>query len=125
MFFKSGSSAGVVGLGESNRGAQLLLAYAALGVFVTFSRTRSIWRLVFVACAAIPVILLCNFLRFLCWGIVAVYVTTDPASSVCRSISAAISIPVAYILFVLAGSVGTHLFVDVDEGAEVQEDAHG
>lgn len=66
LFFSAGDSSGIVALGETNRGSRLLLTFAAIGVFIAFSRIRSTWRLVGIAAAAVPIVFLGNFLRFLC-----------------------------------------------------------
>jgi len=117
LFFESSSGAGVVALGQSNRGARLLAAFAVVGVFVVFSQGRSIWRLVFVGCATIPVILFCNFFRFLCWAVLQVYVAVDPASALPRNVSMILSLCLSYALFVLVSSARLNLFVEVDEDA--------
>jgi len=121
VFFDSGISSGVVALGQSNRGTRLLPAFAAVGVFVVFSRIRSVWRLTFVACMAVPVILFCNFFRLLCWAILQLYWADDPTSNLPRSVSAVLSLLLAYGLFVLVATVKVNLFTDVDEPAQARE----
>jgi exosortase len=124
IFFESNLGRGVVALGQSNRGVRLLPAFAVVGVFVVFLQIRSIRRLVIVACAAIPIILFCNFFRFLCWGLLQVYIITDPASAMPRNVSMILSLFLSYVLFVLVSSVRVNLFVDVDEDIRPQGAAY-
>ncbi|MBN2137492.1 MAG: exosortase/archaeosortase family protein [Sedimentisphaerales bacterium] len=124
IFFNSTSRSGVVALGQSNRGAQLLMACAVVGVFVVFSRIRTFRRLVFAAFLTIPVILLCNFSRLLSWGLLQIYVVADPTSVLPRCVSTVISLFLSYILFVLAASAEIHLFSDVDQGTVIHGKKH-
>ena len=123
-FFESSSGAGVVALGQSNRGARLLAAFATVGAFVVFSQIRSIRRLLFVACAAIPTILFCNFFRFLCWALLQVYVEPDPESALPRNLSMTLSLCLSYGLFVLVSSGRLNLLVEVDEDVRHQGPAY-
>ncbi len=115
VLFTYGEKSGVIGLGQSYRGVRLFSAFALLGVFVTFCRTRSTWRLALVALAALPILLLCNFLRFFTWGITAIYISGDSAGIMPRNVSAIVSIVAAYCLFVLVCEFKLNLFVDVNE----------
>lgn len=124
VFFKSDFGSGVVALAESNRGVRLLPAFAALGVFVAFSRIRSIRRLVIVACAAVPIILFCNFFRFFCWGVLDVYAVDSPADPLPRNASTILSLLLAYVLFACVSSAKLNLFVDVGQGAPRGEAAN-
>ena len=117
VFFESDFGSGVVALAESNRGVRLLPAFAALGVFVAFSRIRSVRRLVIVACTAIPIILFCNFFRLLCWGVLDVYVVDSPAGLLPRNASTILSLLLAYLLFAWASAAKLNLFVDADQSA--------
>ena len=115
VLFTYGEKSGVIGLGQSYRGVRLFSAFAFLGVFVTFCRTRSTWRLALVALATLPILLLCNFLRFLTWGIMTIYISGDVAGIMSRNVSAIVSIVAAYCLFVLVCEFKLNLFVDVNE----------
>lgn len=115
VFFSSAQNVGAVALGESNRGARLLLALALVGVFVTFSQIRSLGRLVTVAIAAAPIVLFCNFLRFFCWGLIATYSQLGPASALPRNIAVVCSLFAAYVLFVIVCSFKLNLFIKADE----------
>lgn len=117
IFFSSGSNTGIIALGESNRGARLLLACASMGVFITFSEIRSFWRLFAVAITAIPIILFCNFIRLFTWGIITIYTAVSPTSSVMRNMAAAASLISCYLLFSFVGSINFKLFVE-DENME-------
>jgi len=123
-FFESSSGAGVIALGQSNRGARLLPAFAMVGAFVVFSQVRSIWRLVFVGCATIPVILFCNFFRFLCQGLLQIYVVADPAGELLRNVSAVLSLLLAYALFAFVCSNRLNLFKDVEQSDSPREAAY-
>lgn len=124
VFFESDFGSGVVALAESNRGVRLLPAFAALGVFVAFSRIRSVRRLLMVACTAIPIILFCNFFRFLCWGVLNVYVADSPAGPLPRNASTILSLLLAYLLFAWVSAAKLNLFVDTDQGAPPGEAAN-
>ena len=125
IFFSSVHKSGVVGLGESNRGARLLLAFAAIGIFVTFSQPRSFWRLMFVGITAGAVVLFCNFLRFVVWGLATIYLSVTPTSALPRNISAVCSLFAAYGIFVLLCSARVNLFIEEqeDEIREVDNEA--
>ena len=125
VFFKSRSTSGVVALGRSNRGARLLSAFAAVGVFVVFSRIRSPWRLLFIAVAAVPIVLACNLFRFLSWTLLDVYAFTDPAALMSQNLSSVLSLLLAYALFAIVSSVRVNLFVEADENDAAREDHHG
>ena len=118
LFFSSEQNSGIIALGESNRGARLLLAFAAVGAFVMFSRIRSPWRVAIVMAAAVPIVLLCNFLRLLCWALVSIYTNVGPTSPVPRSVSAVCSLIVLYGLTALVCSVKLNLFVEANEEDE-------
>lgn len=123
VFFESDFGSGVVALAESNRGVRLLPAFAVLGVFVAFSRIRSIRRLVIVACTAIPIILFCNFFRFLCWAVLDVYAADSPTSPLPRNASTVLSLLLAYVLFAWVSAAKLNLFVDAHQGAPAGEAA--
>lgn len=122
MFFSGKHGSGAIALGESNRGARLLLASVALGVFVVFSRVRSPGRVIFAAAATIPIVLACNFIRLTCWGLIVIYTGLGPPSTLPRSLSAVSSLVVAYILFALICAVKLNFFVDADEDEEDEKD---
>jgi hypothetical protein len=117
----SGNRSAAIALGESNRGARLLLAYFAVGVFVVFSRIRPFVRLAVAAITAIPIVLFCNFLRFLCWGLVSIYASAQPASALPRNIGAVCSLFTAYGLFAMVCAARINLFVE-NEGQYQQAD---
>lgn len=121
IFFTSNFASGVVALGESNRGAKLLLAFATIGVFVVFSQSRSVWRLIIVGFAAVPIILFCNFFRFFCWAVLETYAIAAPGGMLARNISMIFSLLMAYALFAFVGSARLNLFVDIEETAQSQE----
>ncbi|MEW6252207.1 MAG: archaeosortase/exosortase family protein [Planctomycetota bacterium] len=97
--FRRGGARGTVALGESRRGAALLITYVFIGVFVAFARIRPAWQIVALAVAAVPVALFCNLLRLIGRGLITIYVEPDPLASWPRSVAAAGSLLLAYLLF--------------------------
>jgi exosortase len=97
--FTRDGQAGTIALGEPRRGASLLMAYAVIGVFVTFSRLRPVWQIAVLAVATIPIALLCNLARTVTWGPVTIYGGVGPASPVPRAVAAVVSLLLAYGLF--------------------------
>ena len=114
----------VVALGQSNRGARLLFAYAVVGVFVTFSRKRSFGRLFIVASTAIPVLLLVNLFRFLVWGLADIYISATPLSPAGMYLSTVVSLFVAYYIFLAINELKVRLFIEETE-EEIPEDKQG
>jgi exosortase len=121
LSFVRGDQCGMFALGESNRGAALLATYAAIGVFVVFARIRPFWQVALMAAAAGPIALLCNIFRLVCWGIVAIYLPTEPVSPVPRAAAAVASLLVAYALFALGCWVLSRLIVELDEDDDTAE----
>ncbi|MCK4753306.1 MAG: exosortase/archaeosortase family protein [Planctomycetes bacterium] len=116
LIFTSKENSGVVGLGESNRGARLLFASVGIGVFVVFSQIRSFRRIIVAAMAAIPIVLFCNFLRLLCWGLIVTCTKVEPTSLIPRNIATLCSLLVLYSLFVFVCNFRFNLFVEVGDG---------
>ena len=121
LFFSSKQSSGVIGLGEFNRGARLLLAFATVGVFVTFSRIRPLWRVAASGVAAAPIVLFCNFFRLLCWGLVVIYTGVGAASALPRNVSTVCSLLLSYGLFAFVCAFRLNLFI---EDGEKDKDAN-
>lgn len=115
-----GEFSGIIGLGESYRGARLFQPLITLGIFVVFFESRSIWRLLFISMCVIPILLMCNYLRLLCWSLVAVYGKSGIISTWPRFISSTIYLLIAYGLWVLVCNIKFNLFVETDE----EESAH-
>ncbi len=122
LFYSLGQTTGVVGLGESYRGVRLLQPFAALGIFVAFSRTRSVLRLVFVSLCGIAILFFCNLFRLIFFSLVVIYGGIGPTSSLPRTIAAVCSIFVFYGLFALLCSFKLNLFVEIDEEDASSED---
>jgi len=101
LYFSTADSSGIVALAETNRGSRLLLTFAVIGVFITFSRIRSLWRIIAVAIAASPIVFFGNFLRFLSWALIDIYAKVNTLSDLPRNLSAIFAILVVYGLFVL------------------------
>ena len=115
LHFRRGDQRGTIALGESNRGVSLLVAYAVVGVFVVFSRVRPVWQVVLLAAAAVPIMLLCNLVRLLTWGVVTMYAHADPVSATPRATAAVASLLLAYAAFALiCGILGR--IREADEG---------
>jgi len=115
LFFSSGQATGIVGLGESYRGVRLLQPFAALGIFVAFSRIRSASRLFFVSIFGIAILFFCNLFRLICLSLVVIYGGVGPASSLPRAIAAVCSIFVFYGLFAFLCSFRLNPFVEIEE----------
>ena len=118
MIFSFAQDTGIVAMGESNRGMRLLLAFGIVGVFIAFSRIRSVARLAVVAIAAIPVVFFCNFFRLFIWGIVAIYTGVGPTSALPRNVSMICSVLLLYGIFVSLCAVRMNLFVEDDKDKE-------
>ena len=74
-------------LGEPRRGASLLVTYLVVGVCTVFTALRPTWQVAVLALLAGPIALLCNLLRFLCWGGIAIYMDFDAVSPWPRAMS--------------------------------------
>ncbi len=114
LLFAHNDHNGVAGLGEANRGARLIFVYAAIGLFVVFSRIRSLGRLIVMSVLALPLLLFCNLVRFLLWAIVTVYGGFGPVSELPRDISTVLSLVFAYGLFAALCAIRLDLFVEED-----------
>ncbi len=115
LFFSAKDSSGIVALGETNRGSRLLLTFAVIGAFVTFSRIRSHWRLIGVVVASVPIVFFGNFLRFLSWAIIDIYAKVRPTSAVPRNLSAIFAILVVYGLFAFVCEFSFGFFDEDDQ----------
>jgi len=127
IFYSSANGSGCVALGESNRGARLLLAFLAVGVFVVFSRIRPMWRVITAAVLAMPIVLFCNFFRLLCWAVVVVYTGAAPESGLGRNVSLVCSLFASYGLFAIVCSARPNLFIEEigtgDDDADIADGA--
>ena len=103
---------GTIALGEHHRGAGLLLTYLTLGVFVTFARIRPWWQVVVMGALAPVIVLLCNYVRVVLFGLVTIYGGTGPLSPVPRMVASTLALGLAYALFVLAGHVLEKIVVE-------------
>lgn len=106
---------GIIGLGESYYGARLLISTVAIGTFVVFLRIRSPWRLVFIAVVTPLIIIICNYFRLLCAGVLVIYTDSEPSSTMPRNVSTILGLFAAYGLFLLACLVRINLFIDEDD----------
>jgi exosortase/archaeosortase family protein len=104
LSFFGAHGAGTIALGEHHRGAGLLLAYLTLGVFVTFVRIRPWWQVAGMGVLSVPIVLLCNYVRVVLFGLVTIYGGAGPLSPVPRVVASTLAILLAYALFVLAAS---------------------
>lgn len=120
--FTRGNASGTVALGEPRRGASLLVTYVVIGVFVVFTRIRPFWQVALVALAAGPISLLCNWLRIVCWGVIAVYAAPDPTSSVPRMVATTFSLLSAYAFFGLGCRILSCLTLIMEDEEEDGED---
>ena len=100
------------------RGARLLVASVAVGVFVVFSRIRPVWQVVVMALLAGPIALFCNLVRMFAWGATTIYGGFGPLSGVPRAVSILASLVLAYVLFALLCVMLDNLVLEVDEEEE-------
>jgi len=119
--FTRGQQAGTIALGEPRRGATLAVAFLVIGVFVVFARIRPFWQVALMAMAAGPIVLLCNLLRLLSWGMVTIYGGADPTSAVPRGVAAVVSLAAAYALFALACGILSTLVIETEDDDDVFE----
>ncbi|MDY7109085.1 MAG: exosortase-associated EpsI family protein [Planctomycetota bacterium] len=94
-----GGSDFIIGLGEFNLGASLLLASLTIWVFATFARVRPAWQVVATGIVAGPVALLVGFLRLMGWSLLVVYGGFGPLSGTPRLAAAVGSVVLAYLCF--------------------------
>ena len=106
------SVSGVLGVGGARWPGRLLLMFAVVGVFVAFSRKRSVGRIVWMALAAGPILLICDLLRLLCWSAVAIGGGMDPTSTLPQAVSMPVAMLAAYGLFAAAASIRLKLFTE-------------
>ena len=125
LTFHRASGSGTIALGESRRGASLFLAYTLIGVFVAFVRLRPAWQVVVMALAAVPIVLFCNLLRILTWGLMAIYAGSSATSAAPRGVAAVVSLLAAYGLFAALGLVLTKLVTEQAAYADDDEDQEG
>lgn len=118
LYYADGGT-GSIALGEPHRGASLLLSYLTIGVFVTFVRIRPLWQVAVMSVAAAPVVLICNFARVVCWGVVAIYADSDPLSPVPRIVSIILSLVLAYGLSTLLLGIMSRLLTDAADNDSV------
>jgi len=121
IFYTSEHSEGAIALGESNRGARLLLCYAAIGVFVVFSRIRSFGRVFMVALSATGVIFFCNFLRLFCWALMVIITNAEPVDAWPKNASTVISLIACYGIFVWISTFKLNLFLEEKSEDQVIE----
>ena len=115
VYFKDGQAC-TIAQGQPHRGASLLLAYLAIGVFVVFARIRPLWQVLLLSAAAIPIMLFCNLARLVTQGVVTIYADASPTSAMPRNVGAVVSLLAAYVIFALGGLVLSGLLVE-DEPA--------
>jgi Transmembrane exosortase (Exosortase_EpsH) len=112
MFFTAENTEGAIALGESNRGARLLLCYATLGVFVVFSQIRSWKRIIVLTFLAPVVVFFCNFLRLVCWALVLIITKVGPVNPWPKYMAAILSLSACYGIFVWISNLKLNLFVE-------------
>lgn len=118
LLFTRGQETGSIALGEYSRGARLLVASVAVGVFVVFSRIRPVWQVVVMALLAGPIALFCNLVRMFAWGATTIYGGFGPLSGLPRAVSILASLVLAYVLFALLCVMLDNLVLEVDEEEE-------
>ena len=121
LLFARGQDTGTIALGEYSRGARLLVASVAVGVFVVFSRVRPVWQVVVMALLAGPIALFCNLVRMFAWGATTIYGGFGPLNGVPRAVSMLASLVLAYVLFALFCVVLDNLVIEVEDEEEDYE----
>lgn len=109
LHYVSSSGRGTIALGEYHRGASLLLASLSIVLFISFLRIRPFWQLCVLVLLAGPIVMLCNYIRLMSWGLAAIYGSSDPTSPLPRIISIGVSLIAAYALTALAGGILSRL----------------
>ena len=118
LLFTRGQDTGSIALGEYSRGARLLVASVAVGVFVVFSRIRPVWQVAVMVLLAGPIALFCNLVRMFAWGATTIYGGFGPLSGLPRAVSILASLVLAYVLFALLCVMLDNLVLEVDEEEE-------
>ena len=103
---------GTIALGESMRGASLLLSYLTIGVLAIFTRIRPLWQLAFLGAATIPIVLFCNYFRLVLWGVITIYAGAHPLSPLPRAVASVTSLVLAYALFMLATLIAAKILTE-------------
>lgn len=125
--FTTSARTGIIAMGEPHRGASLLQAYLAIGVFIVFVRIRPAWQVLVMCIVALPITLLANWLRILTWGLMTLYTELDLASSIPRITATVGSLTAAYAMFamilvILGGLLMESEREDIDEAPEAADD---
>lgn len=105
----TGARSGTVALGEPQRGASLLLACLTVGIFVGAARVRPWPQTVVLVFAAGPIVLLCNYLRLLVFGLVTIVTSADPLDAGPRVLSTVLAPVLAWGLFAMATAAAAAL----------------
>jgi hypothetical protein len=119
LLFVRGGTTGPIALGEPFRGASLLVPCLTIGVFVSFAQIRPIWQILISAIMAGPIVLVCNLLRIVSWGVVTIYGGFGPLSPVPRTLSAICALLAAYLSFVLLLVMLSSLVVEEDDEGDL------
>lgn len=98
--YTTAAGSGTVALGDTRRGAALLITSVVVGVFVVFARVRPFWQVATLAVAAVPIALMCNLLRVLMWGGITIYAHPAPTETWPRTLAGVFSIVAAYVFFI-------------------------
>jgi hypothetical protein len=118
-YIRRGGGAGTIAAAEPHRGASLLLTYIAVGVFVAFVTIRPFWQVAVLGAASVGIALVCNLARLLMWGVVTIYGAYPPVSAAPRGAAAAVSICLAYLMFVGLSWLMNNLVTDAgDDGGD-------
>jgi len=120
ILFSRSAEQGIVCLGESNRGVRLIMTYLLLGIFVIYSRKRSLARVLVSLTLAIPAAIAANFLRFFIIALLTAYFDIGQSSFI-RHIGATVSLLAVYLFFVLICDTHINLFEDDEPVPELEE----
>ena len=99
LVWHAGGAAGTVALGETSRGFSLVLPMMAIGLFVTLASRRSLVGYMAMLGSLVPVVLVCNTLRFVVLGVVTIATESRPEAGEPRVIATVCCFASAYAVF--------------------------
>lgn len=123
LYTRIDGTQGAIALGEPHRGFSLPLAMLTLALFVTFSSIRPTWHVIVAAILAGPVMLLCNYLRVVAWGLLTLFTDADPLDGTPRTLASLGALILVYLAYCLLFGVLGALSVKHAEPAVETADA--
>jgi len=105
----------IVAMGQTSRAFQLYFVYALIALFVFFSSHRSVWKYIIALIVTLPVIFLCNLIRFILLSAFTAYFNVGNFSAVPTAAAASLSVCLAYLIFILLFNLKINLFVEDEQ----------